>query len=335
MTRLQRILSGLLVVQVALVAAVFWPRTAVNAAGAALFPDLKSEDVVRFLVEDSDGNQIELARQGDGWVLASADDYPADASRIDPLLEKIVGIKTNRLVAQTEASHKRLKVADDAFESRVQLVLDDGSTRTFFLGSSPNIHSVHIRRAGLDETYLTSDIKGRKISAQVHNWIDTLYISVPRDEVTAMTLENGSGTFALTKDADGNWSLAGMSEEEEIAISRVNTLLSRIGTMRLAKPLGKEMKPEYGLDNPQAKLSVFTSGENGDKTYTLLVGVQDPDDHSYVVKWSDSPYYVRVAGFYGDDITLTTRDDLIQQLPTPTPISEDTGTPTPTPTPEA
>ncbi len=329
MTRWQQILSGLLVLQLAATAVVYWPKNNAESVGGPLFPELDPADVVSITLENGEGSQLLLARQDGGWVLPEAGGFPAQADRIEPVLAKIAELQTTRLVAQTAASHGRLKVADDDFEGRVRLELADGRTQTFFVGASPNFRSVHLRRAGVDDTYLVDNLTRQEFSADLANWIDTLYFQVDRDSVAALTLENGNGRFELQKDAEGNWTLAGLEEGELFNEAPLNSILARLSNMRLARPLGTEAKPEYGLDNPQATVTVVTTTEDGaEETFTLLVGAQDPETNNYVVKWSASDYYVQVATFSGDEMVQSTRADFAQR---PTPVPADGVTPTPGP----
>ena len=52
MTQLQKILSGLLALQVVLAAAVFWPRKAVETAGGPLFADVAAANITAVTIAD-------------------------------------------------------------------------------------------------------------------------------------------------------------------------------------------------------------------------------------------------------------------------------------------
>jgi hypothetical protein len=86
----------------------------------------------------------------------------------------------------------------------------------------------------------------------------------------------------------------------------------------MTAPLGKEEQAAYGMATPNAVATV----ETATKTYTLQVGAQDPDDNSYVVISSESPYYVRVSEYSVQALVQNTRADFIEAPPTPTPEGE-------------
>ena len=315
MKRYNQILAGVLAIQIIISVIVFWPKSSATAQSELAFPDLEAGDIVALTIADGDGNSITLRQVAGTWVLPDADDYPAQADKITPLLDKIVGITTGRLVTRTDTSHRRLQVAADDFMRRIDLEATDGTHYVLYLGSSPSYGATHFRVEGQDETYLTSDITAWETDATASGWVDTAYSKVTQDDVTRMTLENENGAFTFTKDADGNWTMEGLAADETLNKSAVTTLLQRAATVNMQAPLGKEEKAEYGMDAPLAVVTLTT----GEEEITLRVGAKNPDDNSYVVISSQSPYYARVADFAVVRMVNGARDDFIQPPPTPTP----------------
>jgi len=315
MKRHNQILAGILVIQIILGIVVFWPKSAATGASEPLFSDLAADGIVALIIADADGNSIQLKKVSEDWVLPDADDYPAQADKITPLLDKIVGLTTGRLVTRTDASHKRLQVAPDDFMRRIDVETADGTKRTLYLGSSPRYGTTHFRVDGQSETYLTSELSAWETKAEAGSWVDTAYLSVPQDDVTKMTLENANGTFTFTKDDEGTWTMDGLAADETLDEAKVTSLIQRAATVNMIQPLGKEEQAAYGMDEPNAVVTL----ETGDKTITLRVGAQDPTDKSYVVISSESPYYVRVSEYSVKSLVEDRRDDFLQAPPTPTP----------------
>ncbi len=319
MKRRDQILAAILALQVALSAVVFWPRPETPAGGGPVFPELETGAVVALTVEDADGNSVVLRQVNGEWVLPNADDYPAQADKVTGLLDKLVGLTTARLVARTDASHRRLQVAADEFVRRIELETAGGETHILYLGSSPSYGATHFRVEGQSETYLAEDLSAWDINATPGFWVDVLYHSVPQSEVTRMVLQNDNGTFVFNEDGDGNWTMEGLALGESMDQAQVTNLLQRAATVSLLAPLGLEELSEYGMDNPNATVTLET--DSG--TFTLLVGAQDPDDGSYVVKSSTSDYYVRVAEAGVRVLVESARGDFLQSEP------EVEGTPSP------
>ncbi|HSJ52808.1 MAG TPA: DUF4340 domain-containing protein [Anaerolineae bacterium] len=330
MTRLNQVLAGLLVVQLILAAVLFWPRAAGSSgeAGEPLFPGLEADQVVALTITGDEGQSIKLARAEGRWVLPEAGDYPVLEANVTTLLQGIAGLEAERRVTQTSGSHARLQVAGDEFNRRVEIELADGTRHVLYLGSSPSFGALHVRAEGQDDVFLTSDLTAENAGVGATDWVEPTYFSVPSADVVAMTLENANGTFQFTKEGE-QWTMAGLEGEESLDATRFQTLLSRTTSVSLVAPLGTEELPEYGLDAPSAVVSIETAGD-APKTYVLTVGAQDEEDNSYVVKSSESPYYVRVSEFAVNELVTRARDAFLVATPTPVPGTPETaGTPGP------
>jgi hypothetical protein len=321
--RLNVILSALLVVQIALGAVIFWPRSAEGAGGEPFFPGLSAGDVVRITIVDSDGGRIGLQRTGDGWVLPEADDFPALEDKVSSTLEQLLDVGTGRLVTRTPASHDQLQVAIDNYAMRVEFEDASGETYTYYVGSSPRYGSIHVRRQDRNEVYLTSSFSSWEITTNARDWVDSLYLSLQRDEITRITLQNAFGEVVLEREpaeseADeatpANWTLLGLAEGETVSQSQVNTLLGQVATVSMVAPLGKTEEDWYNIDQPNAIATV----ETGDALVTIYVGAQT-DDGNYVVKASTEPYYVTVASYSVERLVNDGRDAFLEAPPTPEP----------------
>lgn len=312
MKRLQQILTGLLLIQLLVVGVVFWPQGQVQAAGGPLLGDLEAEMVTAVTITDNNDDIVELTRQGEEWVLASGGDYPAAGEEIDQLLNKLLAVKDNRLVTQTAASHSRLEIGRDNFIRRIQLMLEDGSSQTLYMGTSVNPSTTHFRVEGQNEVYLANGLIASDASALARDWIDPVYVSLSRDAITDLVLKNANGTFEFHKTADDTWQYAGLGEGEQLVESQISALLTRITNIRMIEPLGTVETAAYGMDEPLATVTVTQETDEGTDSFTLLVGSQDAADNSYIIKWSESAYYVRVAAFNGDEFVTMVHEDVAE-----------------------
>lgn len=323
MKRHHQVLAGILVVQIILSVLVFWPKSAATGVSEPLFPNLKADDIVALNITDAEGKSIGLKKVSGNWILPEADDYPAKADKITPLLDKIVGLTTGRLVTRTEASHKRLRVSPNDFVRRIEFETADGTKRILYLGSSPSYGATHFRVEGQSETYLTNALSTWETNATATAWVDSLYLNVPQDKIAKMTLENSNGKLTFTKNDQGKWTMAELAAGETLDEAKVTSLIQRAASINMIKPLGKKDQAAYGMDKPQAVVTF----ETGDKTITLRVGAKDPADNTYVILSSESPYYVRVSEYTVKDLVEKKRDDFLQVPPTPTPAPEATKAP--------
>jgi hypothetical protein len=311
--RHNQVLAGVLVVQIILVAVVFWPRPAAT-GGGALLADFQAADAVGLTIRDNQGNTVTMRKMNGTWVAPDVGDYPAQADTIDALLAKLAGLSANRLATRTAASHKQLQVGTDTFLRQVDLEMADGSTIRLFFGSSVGYSTTYARLDGHDETYLV-DLTTSDLPAQLSGWVNLVYLQVDPDTVTAVKVRNAGGTLAFSRPLTGTWALADLPAGATLDPSRVSSLLQQVTTVRMARPLGKEDKPEYGMASPLAVVTLQTA----EKEIVLTIGAQDPAASSYVVRSSESPYYVQLSSGTLRDVVERGVDGYLVPPPTVAP----------------
>ena len=325
MTRRNAILSVLLALQLLLVVVLLWPRSSTASAGK-LYADLDANSVTSLSVAD-DTRTVRLEKVDGRWVLPAVDNYPANELRVSDLLTKLVQIDTRRLVASNSASHNRLQVSDDNFVRKLELTTADGDTFTLLVGSAPNARATHVRSAGSDTVYQTGALSTADVRSDVGNWIDTVYLQNARDAVRGMAVQNANGVLRFDQGTDGTWEIVGLADGETTNQESVTALANQLTTLTMIEPLGKEVKADYGLDQPAAMitLTVQPTTTTPVQAITLAVGTKAAEDNSYPVKASTSEYVVKVAGITLDDFVNKQRSDFVT-LPEPAAIAPITAT---------
>ena len=307
----------LLLVQILIVAWVYWPQGVESTAGAPLLGALAPQSVTRLTVTDDSENVTTLERTDEGWVLAGSDGFPVREGIVEPLLEKLAAVTAERRVTETASSHGRLQVADDAFLRKIEIAAADG-IKTLLIGSSAGSGATHVRVAGEESTYLTRELTAFDFSASATTWIDALYVSIPQDQIDALTLINADGTLELSRAAPaedgtpGEWTLSGLSEGETADSAAISTLLSRVSNVRLVAPVGTSLDAAYGLAAPSATVEIsHTDGEGAPRSLTLAIGAADAEGENYYAKSTESDYVVTVGAFMAEDLISTSRADLV------------------------
>jgi hypothetical protein len=340
-TQRNQILAGVLALQVVIAIVVFWPRGMASGSQAApLLADFKPEAVVGLTITDRDGNTVALAKEGQDWVLPQRDNYPVVSTRVTDLLAKLERIRTHRLIAQTEGSHRQLQVAADDFNRKIEIQMQDGSVRTVYLGTSGGGGATHVRAGDQKEVYLTGEVLSWDVSATESNWVETLFFTVPQTATLGITLQNAHGTFEFERpDAEGEWTMQGLAPDEKLEQGDVQDLLFQVTSVRMVGPLGKSEQEQYGIAEPQAVVTLRTKEGEQEKRYTLTLGAKLEEEprspegekrYYYVLRSSESPYFVRVNEFFGNTLAGKKREDFLAQPPTPTPTPVTPGQP-PTP----
>ena len=256
MNRTNRILSVTLAVQLVLGVIIFFPRPAPEVASGPLLANFDPTAVTGLTITDADGNSITLAKGEDGgWSLPGYDDYPAQASSVTGLLSKIAALQANRLIARNESSQARLEVKSDNFQRRIEIQSGD-QTNVLYLGSASGASDTHARVNDQAEIYLTTGLASWEVSAQVSSWIDTTYVSIDQTTVSSIQVENANGSFDFTQAADGTWAYAGLEPGEVFDPASISNMARQATGMRMSAPLGRTLDPTWGLDDPQATVTV-------------------------------------------------------------------------------
>ncbi len=311
MNNTNRILAALLAAQVVLGAAVFWPREVVG-DGGLLFVDREEAEIVALAITDDDGKRIALAKSGIEWLLPEAAAFPADADRIVPLLRKLEQLRTGRLVTVTEGSHSRLQVGEQKFNRKLQITWSDGAQNTLLLGSTAGAGATHFRMLGRDEVYLTADLTPWEANIAASNYIDTQFFSVSRDAIIAINLQNENGSFNFTK-VDEKWTWEELDAEQTLDESSLNSLLSQVSSVRMMAPLGKELQPSYGLEQPQATAIITTEIDDALQEHVLRVGSEL--DGNFLFSASGAEYYVTISSYTAGNLIDKTHADFVQSPP--------------------
>jgi hypothetical protein len=168
-----------------------------------------------------------------GWVVADADDFPADSARITPATVKLAALKVGRSVAQNEANFKRLQVADDAFQRKVEIGTAGGTSYTLYLGSSAGGRATHVRLGGQRDVYIASDLASFDLNADAASWINASYLEVAQADVMALTLKNANGEFVFEKNAQGQWTMQGLAPGEVFSTNNFSTVLTYASSLRM------------------------------------------------------------------------------------------------------
>ena len=167
-----------LLLQLTLVAIVYWPATDTRpAATNSPLPALNVDRVDRLTITDGEGAQARLEKIAGRWQLPELHMLPADPEKVTKLFDTLLNQANNWPVANSVAARQRFEVADYLFRRKVELFAEDESLGAVYLGSSPGFRKVHTRVAG------QSDI--RSLTFNVHDaparsgaWIDPKLLQV-------------------------------------------------------------------------------------------------------------------------------------------------------------
>jgi hypothetical protein len=308
---LHKLLSGLLLLQVGLAALAWWPEDRSSLTPRSLL-EIEIEEIVELRIarkpaEGLEADVLHLVRGENAWTLASAGDYPAAPDKVDELLDKLVSLEVQSPIATRSENHNALKVGDKEYGRRVEIGTASGSTELIIGAAASN--SVHVRLADASEVYVARGVSEWSLRDNASSYYDANYVQADVSELTQLLVHNDSGTLSFVREAgeveggtggeagEGGaaWRLEEAPEGSALDQDEIESFLETITKVRIAEPVGRELKPEYGLEADASGVRVdwAMKAENQSLAGGYRLGAS-VESHTYV-KATDSPFVIKAA----------------------------------------
>ncbi|MBK5938539.1 DUF4340 domain-containing protein [Halochromatium roseum] len=171
--------------------------------------DLSSDQVRRIEIDSAD-EEVVLARAAEGWVLPALADFPADADKVDRLLNTLTALQRPLPVGASAETQHRLKVADDNAECRITLygkpgntgdVGDVGELTQLLTGDSPGFRRLYARLAD-EETVYDLPLANVLMTSDRRDWLRRDQLRLDAEAIERVHSDN----WTLSR-MDGSWRL--------------------------------------------------------------------------------------------------------------------------------
>lgn len=310
---IHKLLAGALGVQVLLGIFTWMPRGDTEATVTPLLgvdeAAVTAIEILRKPAGEAEAHPVRLERRGEGWAIASAGGYPADPTRVEEVLDKLVDLEVGRPIATQATSHGTLKVAEDDYGKRVR-VTAGGTTHTVYLGAAA-AQSVHVRREGEPQVYLARGLSEWAVRDTDRGYYDGDYLSLEPETVLSVVITNPQGTLSLSREA-GAWTSPDLPEGAALDAAKVDALVRKASRIRIAEPAGSEVQPAWGLSDGTR---VVWTGSDGDQTVTTAYVIGALDGVQRTVKADDAAFAVRVSTSSVDDLLTADLAGLLATAP--------------------
>ncbi len=199
-------------------------------------------------------------------------------------------------------------MADATFERRITLAAGDRSLATLYLGTSPGMRQVHARAADQDAIY-SVDLATYEVPVKAEEWIDNTVLEIPAGDIHAIdvaglrlqrvtepaseTKDSASAAKGTATAAKSTWQVTGAAAGETLHAEAADNLAGLLANLQIGAVLGKDDKPEYGLDKPLLKVSL-TAKEGKEIDYRIG---KMKDGNAYALKVSTRPEYFRLPDY--------------------------------------
>lgn len=311
MTPIHRILGGLLLAQVALGVATWWPSGAASEKAHALFSVPRDQVTALTVVgppkEGKEAAPVRLEKDQGAWVVASLGGYPADETKVSELLDKVVDVQVREPVASRSVNHNALKVGEKDYARRVTVTAGGQSTELVLGTASSN--AANVRLASADDVFQVRGFSVYSIGDTDKRYYDPVYLSLAPESVRSFTVANGTTLVQLDKQGE-DWMSPDLPPGARIDGEKVTKFLKKFASVRMTDPVGREVLPEFGLDGAVAFR--WAAEEEGQSTSgALRIGATV--DGQVFAKRDDSPWVVKIREGSFKDFREATLETFLAQ----------------------
>lgn len=307
-------------------------------AWPALFPELVAGDVRTVILErgeDAEQETIRIQRAGEaGWILASAEGYPASPDKVNAFLENLQGARRKKFI--TERAETFGEYADAKGWMHV-VVLGEGGGQLadFHLGRTAGWPDsfVRVQEDGKSVVVRAYNLSATDVKLSADSWTEARLwpgLTMPAIERVDVHQRDEKAILSFVREERPVEPKEGEPVEGEPATERVWTmvapkpgepekskvegLIRTFTGMRFAKVAarakGDAEQERYGLAEPSYRVAVFGSqpaGEGEIPKFVLLVGKAVPaanegeaSDRFYVRRVDDEWVFEVTAASIGD-----------------------------------
>lgn len=276
--------------------------------------------------------RVEFVKREGQWVLPGYHEAPADAARLQALLDRLTSTPRGFPVAKTADARERFKVADKEYERRLVASVGDKPAAVVFVGAAQGLRKSSARTAQDDVVYAV-DLPLQDLATSPSEWLDAGLLKVDAAGlseivVTArdrhpLTLTRTVAPLASAKDAAlkdklpeaATWQGTGLPADQRVDPKLATALTDAMAGIKVNAILGTEARPEW--QTPELMLN-FKGAQGAVSTWTIYKAAKEPgkdpakEVETYVLKASGHPWYLELQGWNGRPLLdVATPDQLV------------------------
>jgi hypothetical protein len=344
MSKVNIVLAVVLAIQIVLILVVVSPfgeSETGTVDRVELFDGVAAGDVLEMRITDDEGKSIDLAKEGGEWVVASAGGYPVKADKVEPVIEKILGLEGGRPVTRKPKNYVKLEVAEEKFQRKVELLGDGGrEIGTLLVGASPNYNLRNVRREAEEAVYVVSGVTPWELATDATQWVDTRWLDFDSEGVRSLSLRHGDLSFEVVRGEDGGWRMTA-PEDAPVTEERMEGIVRGFSSLYLSEVVGKGDDSEFGFDDPTAVVEIVVEKEEpaeekaGDRggegdgsgadsdpesgsetvvvteTHRVVIGAERDEESDYYAKRAGSDFVVTISSYTVENKFLRKLEDFL------------------------
>ena len=238
-----------------------------------LFPGFAADQVSSVEIRTKD-REIKLNKEGESWLVATSDNYPADTEAVRAVLDNVKELKLTLIASKAAEKHSQFEVDESGVEVKM-LGAEEDVLAHFFVGKTgPGYMSTYVRKADQDMVLLIDEPLKYTFDKGERGWRDRTVFDFDASQVQRLTLvSEEKGEIAIVAQEDGGWQIIKpeVASAEKEAVDDIVRDISKLSADDFAE---KRKEPEeeeagetaeaevasplkeYKLDEPQSKVMV-------------------------------------------------------------------------------
>jgi len=232
---------------------------------ATLFPGFAADQVSSIQIKIKD-KEVRLNKEGDTWLVATADNYPADQESVTRMLDTFAELKSKLTASKSAAKHFQFEV--DVINGISVMIMgksDEDVLAHLFVGKMGSDYtSTYIRKAEQDAVLLADGYLKSLFDKGERGWRDRKIFDFDTNQVQRLTLTSQEkGTITIESQGDGNWQILEpeVSPGKKDVVDRIINEISKLSADSFAEKKepteeGADPLKEYKLDEPQSTVTV-------------------------------------------------------------------------------
>ena len=174
------------------------------------FLSFDADAVDALAISDAD-QSVTVTKLDDAWTVA--DGLPADAGKIDRVLDKLADAAGGWPVATSDAAMTRFEVTEDEHQRHVVVTAGEETLADVYLGTSPSYQRVHARHASGGPVHAIN-FSNYEAGAKTSDWLRKSLLQP--DGALQSVARLGDAGWTLESGEDG-WSAEGATLDQEEA----------------------------------------------------------------------------------------------------------------------
>ena len=251
------------------------------------------------------------------WRIEKPINAAADAEEVNRIVKELADTMVDRVLTQNIANLKPFGL--DAPTWEITLSADDGTTQTLLVGGKgPGGSDLYLKPKDRNQVLV---MPGYGIEALQSKKADELrdktVIAFNKDDVQRLELTSGTQTINVERAGADAWQLTA-PVKAKAKKDKVDSILMSFQSLKGSKIVEDNPKDlaKYGLDKPQAKVSVWVRGESAPRV--ALLGKKDEKTSDLYAKAEGGTTVFAVYSYVLNDAQATLDD-----LKEPEPVKEE------------